>query len=154
MSLEILQKKKKKHSNAHGLSGGLNGCGSMYRHRNCVWVGNWTAHTAANGISAHVLHAELHMCHSENGSWLPPLPNLTVIDPWMKCRMNEFCLCRGELMILIMPQISILFRNPIIAANWTRKVSLFSEWCYLFICQSALHFLRSQTSPCLAMLIL
>lgn len=57
----------------------------------------------------------------------PLLPNLTSIDPQMEWRMNEFYLCRGEMVILIMPHISILFRNPIIAANQTRKVSLFSE---------------------------
>lgn len=90
---------------------------------------------------------------SANGTRILPFPKFDWY--WsMDGVQNECDFCRGEVMLLIVPHISILFRNPIIAANQTRKVSLFLEWCYLFICQSALHFLRSQTSPCLAVLIL
>lgn len=131
----------------------LDGCGRWGHHRGCV--GCVTEQTQQ--LKAHLL---IFCMQNYTGAFLqmalqsPPFPNLTGIDPWVECRMNEFDFCRGEMMLWIVPHISILFRNPIIAANQTRKVSLFSEWCYLFICQSALHFLRSQTSPCLAMLIL
>jgi len=49
--------------------------------------------------------------------------------------MDVFCLCGGELMILITPQISILFRNPIVTAKAQQEKSP----CFLndVICLSA-----------------
>lgn len=63
MNLEIVQEKKKTFfhvPNARGLSGGLNGCGSLYHHRNCVWVGNWTAH--AQQLVAYLLMFCMQNC--------------------------------------------------------------------------------------------
>lgn len=65
--------------------------------------------------------AHLHLWCMQNytgGTQILPFPKFDWY--WsMHAVQNELDFCRGEMMLLVVPHVSILFRNPILAAKQT-----------------------------------